>query len=106
MHQTEADSAYLADKLPRRASVAEFEDDYGNGYIMILNRDYEVAQTFELPLNGTYRLYEVSKTDGCQYVIADSTDRIEITLDKGDAALYRIQNASEEAFTAEYRLMK
>ena len=106
MHQTEKDSAYLSAPLPKRASVAEFEDDYGNGYIMILNRDYEIAQSFSLPLNGTYRLYEVSKTDGCQYVIADSTDRIEITLDKGDAALYRIQNASEEAFTAEYRLIK
>ena len=106
MHQTEKDSAYLSAPLPKRASVAEFEDDYGNGYIMILNRDYEIAQSFNLPLNGTYRLYEVSKTDGCQYVIADSTDRIEITLDKGDAALYRIQNASEDAFTAEYRLMK
>ena len=106
MHGTEADSAYLANKLPKRASVAEFEDDYGNGYIMILNRDYEIAQSFSLPLNGDYRLYEVSKTDGCQYVIADSTDKIEITLDKGDAVLYRIQNTSEEAFTAEYRLIK
>ena len=106
MHQTEKDSAYLSAPLPKRASVAELEDDYGNGYIMILNRDYEVAQTFDLPLNGNYRLYEVSKTDGCQYVIADSTDHIEVTLDKGDAVLYRIQNASEEAFTVEYRLMK
>ena len=106
MHQTEADSAYLAGKLPHRASIAEFEDGYGNGYIMILNRDYEIAQTFDLPLNGNYRLYEVSKTDGCQYVVADSTDHIHVTLAKGDAVLYRIQNASEEAFTVEYRLIK
>ena len=49
MHQTEADSAYLAGKLPHRASIAEFEDDYGNGYVMVLNRDYEIAQEFDLP---------------------------------------------------------
>lgn len=106
MHQTEADSAYLADKLPHRASIAEFEDGYGNGYVMILNRDYEIVQTFDLPLNGNYRLYEVSKTDGCQYVVADSTDHIHVTLAKGDAVLYRIQKAEEEAFTVEYRLVK
>ena len=106
MHQTEADSAYLSAPLPKRASVAEFEDDYGNGYIMVLNRDYEIAQDFVLPLNGNYRLYEVSKTDGCQYVTEDNTDHIRITLAKGDAMLYRIQKAEEEAFTAEYRLIK
>lgn len=106
MHETEADSAYLAGKLPRRASVAEFEDGYENGYMMILNRDFEEGQTFTLPLNGRYRLYEVSKADGCQYVAAESIDRIEVTLAKGDAVLYRIQPAQEEAYTVEYRLIK
>ena len=106
MYETEADSAYLAGKLPRRASIAELEDDYGNGYLMLLNRDYEIAQDFDLPLNDNYRLYEVSKTDGCQYVVADSTDHIRVPLAKGDAILYRIQKAEKEAFTVEYRLIK
>lgn len=106
LHQTEADSAYLGGPLPRRASVGELEDDYGNGYLLLLNRDYDRAQSFDIPLGDAYRLYEVSKTDGCQYVVADSTRRITVTLDKGDAVLYRIQKADEEAFTVEYRLIK
>lgn len=106
MHQTEEDSLYLASTLPRRISVAEFKDGYGNGYIMILNRDYELAQSIELQLNDSYRLYEVSKADGCQYMVEDSTTKVAVSLEKGDAVLYRIQKAAEAAYTVEYRLMK
>jgi hypothetical protein len=106
LHSKEADSAYLAGALPVRVSVSEYEDAYGNGYMMILNRDYMESKSVTLNLNGNYRIYEVSKTDGLQYVTADSTDRIEIVLEAGDATLIRLQKADEEAYTIEYRLSK
>lgn len=100
------DSEYLSEKLPARVSVSEFKDNYGNGYMMILNRDYMEEKTVSLALNGNYRLYEVSKVDGLQYVMCDRTDKIETTLAPGDAILCRLQNAEEEAYTVEYRLCK
>ena len=106
LHSKEADSAYLSCKLPERVSVSEYADEYGNGYMMILNRDYMTAKQFSLDLNGQYRVYEVSKADGLQYVTADSTDKLEFTLAAGDATLIRLQKADEEAFTVEYRLTK
>jgi hypothetical protein len=106
LHSKEADSAYLAGALPARVSVSEFEDAYGNGYMMILNRDYMEAKEITLPLNGKYRVYEVSKTDGLQYVTADSTDALSLTLAAGDATLIRLQRSDEAAFTIEYRLSK
>ena len=39
-------------------------------------------------------------------MICEGTDKIEVTLAAGDAVLYRVQNAAEEAFTIEYRLEK
>ena len=106
MHQKEKDSAYLAGDLPARISISEFEDDYGNGYMMVLNRDYMVEKKVSLPLNGNYRIYSVSKTDGLQYVEADSANTLDLTLAAGDAALIRLQKAEEDAFTIEYRLKK
>lgn len=106
LHSTIADSAYIIGELPYRTSVAEFEDRYGNGYMMILNRDYMTSKTITLYLNGSYRLYEVSKTDGLQHMKADSISKIDVTLAPGDAVLYRLQNSSEEAFTIEYKLNK
>ena len=101
-----ADSAYLTSALPARASVSEYVDEYGNGYMMVLNRDYMTEKTISLDLNGNYRVYEVSKVDGLQYCINDSTDKLEITLAAGDATLIRLQKADEEAYTIEYRLDK
>ena len=63
-------------------------------------------KTISLELNGNYRIYEVSKDDGLQYVTADSTDKLVVTLSAGDAALIRLQKADEEAYTIEYRLSK
>lgn len=100
------DSVYLASSLPARISVSEYEDDYGNGYMMVLNRDYMTEKTVSLDLNGKYRVYEVSKVDGLQYCINDSTDKLELTLAAGDATLIRLQKADEEAFTIEYQLSK
>lgn len=106
LHSREADSAYLAGKLPTRVSLSEFEDDYGNGYMMVLNRDYMTEAEICLELNGKYRIYEVSKTDGLQNVISDCTDKLDLSLIPGDACLLRLQKADEEAFTIEYQLSK
>ena len=106
LHSKEADSDYLACKLPKRISVSEFEDEYGNGYMMVLNRDYMKCAEVSLDLNGKYRVYEVSKADGLQDKIFDCTDKLELKLDAGDACLIRLQKAEEEEFTIEYRLSK
>ena len=100
------ESAYLSAPLPYRVSISEFEDEYGNGYMMILNRDYMKSADAKIKLNGNYRLYEVSKRDGLQHVICDKTDKISVSLAPGDATLIRLQPADEEAFTIEYRLSK
>ena len=106
LHNTIEESAYLTGKLQNRISVSEYEDEYGNGYMLILNRDYMESKTVTLELNGNYRIYEVSKEDGLQYVKSDSTNKIEVDLIPGDAVLYRLQKAEEEAFTIEYKLNK
>jgi hypothetical protein len=106
LHSKEADSAYLSDKLPARVSVSEFEDNYGNGYMMVLNRDYMTEQSVSLALNGNYRIYEVSKSDGLQYVVSDSAEKLDIKLAAGDAVLLRLQKSDEEPYTIEYRLTK
>lgn len=101
-----SDSAFLTDKLPYRTSVGEFDDSYGNRYMMVLNRDYLVDKTVTLKLNKDYRVYEVSRDDGLQYVKNDRTDTLSLYLEAGDAVLLRLQPADEEAFTVEYRLVK
>lgn len=99
-----ADSAYLEGNLPKRTSVGEFEDDHGNHYLYILNRDFHNLLKAELPLKGNFHLYEVSRKDGRQSLISRNTTQITVTLPCGDAILLRIQPASEEPFTIEYRL--
>ena len=101
-----SDSAFLADRLPDRTSVGEFEDAYGNRYMMVLNRDYHSDKTVALKLNQPYRVYEVSRDDGLQSVQNDGTDLLSLSLAAGDAVLLRLQPAEEEAFTVEYRLVK
>lgn len=101
-----SDSAFLADKLPYRTSVGEFGDSYGNRYMMVLNRDYLSDKTVTLKLNKSYRVYEVSRHDGLQYVKNDCTDIVSLHLKAGDAALLRLQPAEDNAFTVEYRLVK
>lgn len=94
----------LFSALPRRTSVGEFSDQYGNKYIMVLNRDYMTALETSIEMNGSYRVYEVSKVDGSQSVKADATSSLDLKLAPGDAALFRIQDAKDEAFTCEYKL--
>lgn len=98
------DSSLIAGELPTRTSVGELADDYGNTYLAILNRDFYQDLNAEILLKGRYRIYEVSKADGQQYVIAENTDRISTALAKGDACLLRLQPVEEEPFTVSYRL--
>lgn len=104
--ETMEDSRHLTGTLPKRVSVGEFEDAYGNQYLMVLNRDYDTDAAITLDLKDNSRIYEVSRVTGRQEVIWDETKQINVTLAQGDAILYRIQPASEEAFTVEYRLEK
>ena len=106
LHERVSDSTYLSKELPERISVSEFGDEYGNGYMMILNRDYMQKKSVVLALNDKYRVYEVSKEDGLQYLLNERTDALALTLDEGDATLIRLQKTDEEAYTIEYRLKK
>lgn len=98
------ESEIFAAKLPTRTSVGELCDEYGNRYAVILNRDFEKTAEITLPLKDDFRIYEVSKKDGKQRVLFDTTEELSITLEPGDAVLYRFQEAEEEAFTCEYEL--
>lgn len=100
------DSNLLCGTLPKRVSVGELSDAYGNEYLMVLNRDFTAKKTVNLSLKKTFRLYEVSRQSGKQVMVNDGTRTLSVSLDKGDAVLYRLQDASEEAFTVEYRLEK
>ncbi|MBQ6895036.1 MAG: hypothetical protein IJN40_06050 [Clostridia bacterium] len=91
-------------ELPKRCSVGELEDKYGNRYAVILNRDYEKTAQIALDLKDSFRVYEVSKEDGKQRVIFDGINKLGLSLQPGDAVLYRFQKADEEAFTCEYEL--
>ena len=90
------------EELPFRCSIGRLSDDWGNQYMAILNRDYLRTQVFTIPLNGTKRIFEVSKADGKHYCVNNSTDCLHITLEPGDMAFYRVQDAEEEAFEVEY----
>ena len=94
------------EKLCTRVSISEHKDAYGHKYLMVLNRDYIEAKNVTLTLKGNYRIYEVSKKDGYQHVVADSAKQLSVDLIAGDMALFRLQRASEEAFTIEYVLEK
>ncbi len=99
-----SESKIFASKLPNRISIGELEDEYGNKYAVVLNRDYEKKKDIELKLKNNFRIYEVSKTDGKQRITEDNTNVLKLSLDPGDAVLCRIQDAEKEAYTIEYAL--
>ena len=100
-------SQVLANKsLPWRCSVGELADTEGNRYLIVLNRDYQDEQTFELQLQKEFRVYSVSGKDGLQSVIEPSTDCLTLNFAPGDAMFLRFQDASEEAFLIDYVLKK
>ena len=90
------------EELPFRCSIGRLSDDWGNQYMTVLNRDYLRTQVFTIPLNGTKRIYEVSKANGKHYCVNTSTDCLHVTLEPGDMAFYRVQDATDEAFDVEY----
>jgi len=95
-------SKILTEELPKRISVGELVDAYGNEYLFVLNRDFYKALEVELHFQGGFHIYEVSKTDGKQSLISENTSDVRIRLDKGDAVLLRVQDASQEPCTISY----
>ena len=94
------------ERLPRRVSVSEHTDAYGNRYLMVLNRDYEVALHTVLRLKAPGHVFEVSKADGEERLQYEAATHLSVNLAPGDLALYRIAPATEEPFTVEYYLEK
>ena len=97
-------SKLLSGELPKRTSVGEFCDEYGNNYIFVLNRDFYKELDAQIELKGKFNIYEVSRKDGKQYLISENTDCIKVDLNCGDAILLRVQPANEEICTIEYCL--
>lgn len=100
------ESAIVCGKLPKRVSVGELSDRYGNDYLLVLNRDYRTAADVTIGLQRKSRIYEVDRNDGTQKPICEEADRIFVSLDAGDAVLLRVQDSSQEAYTIEYRIEK
>ena len=100
-----SDSEILNGALPKRCSVGEFSDFYGNRYIMILNRDYERTLTSTFSLKKNYRIYEVSRIEEVQRIICESAREMPLTIMPGDAILLRVQPSEEEAFECKYKLI-
>lgn len=98
------ESTIFGGTLSKRTSIGELEDEYGNKYAVILNRDYEKSLKTEIQLKDNFRIYEVSKEDGKQRVTYDNVSVLPVELNPGDAMLIRIQKANEEAYTIEYSL--
>ncbi|MBQ9691985.1 MAG: hypothetical protein IJV70_02375 [Clostridia bacterium] len=96
------DSAYFSPELPFRTSVSEMSDGYGNDYIMVLNREFYGEREITLKFKSDVDVYEVSKTDGDMRLSYMSVKSLTLTLDGGDAALYRIAPAGSEASVIEY----
>lgn len=105
--QSLSESEVLADEnLPFRCSAGEFVDSENNRYMLIQNRDYFEKRTFNLNLKKEFRIYEVSQKDGDQSVLEDRTRALTLSLEPGDAALLRFQDADEEAYLIDYVLRK
>lgn len=104
MDDSITDSKILCGTLPKRTSVGELEDEYGNRYLMIVNRDVEKELDATLPMKEAFRVYEVSKETGDQVLLADSTVELNVKLQPGEGTLLRIQPVAEEAALLRYTL--
>lgn len=101
------ESELLKGKLPKRISVSEFVDAYGNDYLMVLNRDYKNDRRYVLDLKEERRVWRVSDTDGKERLaFDDGKNKIMGTLTPGSIALYRLQKKDEEPCAIEYYLDK
>ena len=101
-----SESEFIASELPKRISISEHSDKYGNKYLMILNRDYNDSAHISLDLKGRFNVYEVSKADGAQYLRYENEYMLSAYLKPGELMLYRMQRADEEPFAIEYYLDK
>ena len=72
-----SESAFLKNELPYRTSVGEFEDSYGNRYIMVLNRDYISGKSVDLKLNGSYWPTPYSRAVW-QYKVDQAVEAVEL----------------------------
>lgn len=104
MDDSITDSKILCGTLPKRTSVGELEDAYGNRYLMIVNRDVAKDLNATLPMQKAFRVYEVSKKNGNQELIADSATELKVKLQPGEGMLIRIQNVEDEATLISYSL--
>lgn len=104
---TMEESELLVGELPKRISISEMADDYGNRYLMVANRDYRNTVSYALKMKGDCRVYRVSDADGEQRLVFDDPgNKIVGNLLPGHMALYRLQPKSEELCEIEYYLEK
>ena len=101
-----SESAVLASLDSPRTSAGEFTDAYGNTYLLLLNRDYDREADLRISFREPVRVYEVSRETGRQTVLFDTAAGMSMKFAPGDGRLFRIQPASEEPYTLEYRLEK
>ena len=99
-----SDSPLVESPLPARTSVSEFTDEFGNEYLMVLNRDFYRPLETVLPLKSNFHIFEVSREDGKQYLRHENAHALPVALSGGDAVLVRLQPVGKEPFTVEYRL--
>ena len=101
-----SDSELLDGTLPYRVSVSEHKDGYGNRYLMVLNRDFDLDTNIDLKLKNKSNVYKVSKESGEEALVFENAAILNVRLEPGELSLYRIQSADEEAHTIEYYLQK
>lgn len=101
-----AESTILTGALPYRCSISELSDEYGNRYLMVLNRDYLTDAQFTLALKKASRVYEISDENGEERLFADNASSLSISLAPGAMAFFRVQDAAEAPFLVEYYLEK
>lgn len=100
------DSEIILGPLPHRTSVGELADDYGNKYVIFVNRAFFKELKTTLKLKGKFNVYKISEVDGTQSLIAENVDSVDVSLSAGDASFLRFQNAQEEQYTIKYSLVE
>ena len=102
-----SESELVDGELPYRVSISEHSDQYGNMYLMVLNRDFDLDAAVCLKLRNRSHAYMVRKdNEGEEMMVAENSDILNTRLEPGELKLYRIQPADEEPFTIEYYLHK
>lgn len=100
------ESELLTGTLERRVSVSEHEDDHGNKYLMVLNRDYREEKEISIHLKNAGHVWEISGEDGMQHLKAENVQGFTAKYIPGEMKLFRIQPADETIYEIEYYLDK